>query len=348
MSAFEIREAPQREFRLRGPLSRRALLRYADWRALRCTYAALPLSAKPALEPLPGVSDVSAIFDRLQTRLLQIAYRMLGSVSDAEDVVQDVWLRWHDAAQSEIQNAEAWLVAATTRRAIDRLRALKTQRETYVGIWLPEPVLTDPALMPDELKEATDEVSTALLVMLERLAPETRAAFLLREVFDADYADIAAILGKSEAACRQIVHRAKGQLQEAKARFVVAPDAHRRLMTRFAIALELGDFRQMRDMLSESAELVGDGGGIVTSFPKPMQGGQRIAQLLYSATLRFKDRIRIQAVEINGKLGVLRFIDDQLESAQSYETDGERIVQVYLQRNPHKLERLLAQLGAHA
>jgi len=148
--------------------------------------------------------DDTSVFDKLRPRLQGIAYRMLSSVAEAEDVVQDVWLRWHSTTRETIENAEAWLVAVTTRISIDRLRAAKIQREHYTGIWLPEPHVTDYPATPEQAKERADDVSVAFLMLLERLSPEARAAFLLREVFDADYDEIAKAIGKSEAACRQL------------------------------------------------------------------------------------------------------------------------------------------------
>jgi len=290
------------------------------------------------------MEDATAIFSQCQPRLLGAAYRMLGSLAEAEDVVQDVWLRWHDADRPAIDNPEAWLVATTTRRAIDRLRSAHHHREQYVGIWLPEPVLTDdgPAT-PEQLIEISSDLSVAFLAVLERLAPEARAAFLLHEVFDADYAQIAQALDKSEAACRQIVHRAKAQLLDDRKRYVVTPDAHQRLMRRFADALSRGDFAGLKEMLADSAVLMGDGGGKVMSFPDPMVGGARIAQLLYAATLRPEDATRVELVRLNGEIGLLRHMRGELESAQSYVSDGERIVRIYVQRNPDKLARIRAQ-----
>lgn len=286
--------------------------------------------------------DATDIFTRLQPRLLGVAYRMLGSLAEAEDVVQDVWLGWHHADHAGVADPEAWLITTTTRRSIDRLRKARTEREHYVGIWLPEPVLTDGPSTPEEIQEASSDLSIAFLTVLERLSPEARAAFLLREVFDADYSDIAAALDKTEAACRQIVHRAKTQLREERPRYLVSAEAHQRLMRRFADAWNNADFQAMKEMMAESATLVGDGGGIVTSFPKPMVGGQRIAQLLFASTLREKDALEIRLTSINGRLGVLRYIDGELESAQSYDTDGEHITQIYVQRNPQKLRRIAA------
>jgi RNA polymerase sigma-70 factor (ECF subfamily) len=262
-------------------------------------------------------------------------------------VVQDAWLRWHEAEQENIDNAEAWLVTITTRIAIDRLRAAKVQREHYVGYWLPEPVLTDEPSTPEQTKELSDDISVAFLFMLERLAPEARAAFLLREVFDADYGEVAQAIGKSEAACRQIVHRAKAQLREERPRFAVSRDTHHQLMRGFAQALSRGDFAAMNGMLAENAELIGDGGGIVPSFGKPLLGGQRIAQLFYATHLRFGSGVRVELAMVNGEWALLRFIDGVLESAQSCETDGEHITRIHVQRNPEKLARLAAAFQRH-
>lgn len=284
-------------------------------------------------------------FERLRPRLLGIAYRMLGSRAEAEEVVQDAWLRWHEAEQTALDSAEAWLVTVTTRIAVDRLRTAKVQREHYVGTWLPEPVLTDSPATPEQLLERADDLSFAFLAVLERLAPEARAAFLMREVFDADYDQLAKTLGKSEAACRQLVHRAKTQLRDDRPRYTVPRETHYRLLRDFADASASGNFAVLKSLLAEDAELIGDGGGKVPSFGKPLRGGQRIAQLYLATSLRFKGALRIELAVINGHWGILRFVDGVLESAQSFETDGERIVRIHSQRNPDKLARLAATLN---
>jgi RNA polymerase sigma-70 factor (ECF subfamily) len=284
-------------------------------------------------------------FNGLRPRLQKIAYRMLGSVAEAEDIVQDVWLRWHATAREAIDNAEAWLVAVTTRMSIDRLRAAKIQREHYAGIWLPEPQMTDFPATPEEATERADDVSVAFLALLERLTPEARAAFLLREVFDADYDEVAQAIGKTEAACRQLVSRAKTQLRDERSRYVVPRETHLRLLRTFAQALQRGDFHAINALLAEDATLIGDGGGKVPSFLKPMAGGRRIAQLFYASSQRYGDELSVKLVVLNGQWALLRFIEGKLESAQSFETDGERIVRIHVQRNPDKLARIAA---AHA
>ena len=291
------------------------------------------------------MDNATLIFNRLRPRLQGIAYRMLGSIAEAEEVVQDVWLRWHEAAREALDNPDGWLVTVTTRLAIDRYRAVKVQREHYVGQWLPEPHLTDSPSSPEQILERADELSLAFLMVLERLSPEARAAFVMREVFDADYADVARTIAKSEAACRQLVSRAKAQLKQARPRYEVPPDTHERLLRRFAEALTGQDFSVIRELLDDEAELIGDGGGRVQSFPKPMHGGQRIAQLFYAARLRHGEGMRLRLVNLNGEWGLLRFFGDTLESAQTFETDGERIVRIQVQRNPLKLARIVAALG---
>lgn len=281
-------------------------------------------------------------FDRLRPRLQGIAYRMLGSVAEAEEVVQDAWLRWHETDALALDSAEAWLVTVTTRLSIDRLRAAKKQREHYTGFWLPEPLLSDSPSTPEQLLERADQISLAFLRVLERLSPEARAAYLMREVFDADYGAVALMIGKSEAACRQLVHRAKTQLREAQPRYAVPQDTHHRLLGKFAAALVGGDFAALKSLLADDAELIGDGGGKVPSFGKPLVGAQRIAQLFFAAERRHGSRQRVELVLLNGEWGLLRFIEGALESAQSYETDGERIVRIHVQRNPDKLARLAA------
>ena len=286
------------------------------------------------------MDDATRFFDRLRPRLHGIAYRMLGSAAEAEEVVQDAWLRWHEAERDALDSAEAWLVTVTTRLAIDRLRSAKLQREHYAGIWLPEPLVSDGPPSPEQVLEQADELSFAFLALLERLAPEARAAFLMREVFDADYDEVARTLDKSEAACRQLVSRARSQLRDARPRYTVPPQAHQRLLQRFAEASVRGDMATLKMLLAEDAELIGDGGGKVPSFGRPLCGGQRIAQLYYASHRRFGDALRVEVAMVNGRWGLLRFVAGELESVQSFETDGGRIVRIHAQRNPDKLARI--------
>lgn len=290
------------------------------------------------------MTDSVQVFERYRQRLYGIAYRMLGAVADAEDVVQDAWLRWHGAERAALENPEAWLVRVTTRLALDRLRAAKAERANYVGVWLPEPMLMPVPVTPEQIQEQADDVSVAFLFMLERLSPGARAAFLMRDVFGADYGDIAQTLGRTEAAARQLVSRARLQLRGGEPRQAVPRATLRRLLTAFSEAMQSSDFRGLHALLSDDAQLIGDGGGKATSFAS-LVGGKRLAQLFYAGKRRFRDALHTEIHEINGQWALLRFIDGELESVQSYETDGERLTRVLVQRNPDKLRRIAKSLG---
>lgn len=292
------------------------------------------------------MDDTTATFHKLRPRLHGIAYRMLGAVAEAEDVVQDAWLRWHTADPTDIDNAEAWLVSVTTRIAIDRLRAAKIQREHYTGIWLPEPLISDSPDTPEAITERADDISVAFLLLLERLTPEARAAFLLREVFDNDYDEVARVIGKSEATCRQLVSRAKTQLRDDRPRFAVSADTHRHMVQAFAHAMQGGDFAGIQALLADNATLAGDGGGKVQTFPKPLEGARRIAQLFYATRLRYPgEGLRVRLVRLNGEWALLRYFDGALESAQTFVVEGDRIARIHVQRNPDKLARIAARFG---
>ncbi|NRF65536.1 RNA polymerase sigma-70 factor [Aquincola sp. S2] len=292
-----------------------------------------------------STADDTQTFAALRPRLFGIAYRMLGMRADAEDIVQDAWLRWHQHAdRGALQSAEAWLVTVVTRLAIDRLRAAKTEREAYIGFWLPEPLVALDERSPEVLAEQAGELSVALLWVLERLAPEERAAYLWREVFDHDYGDIAALLGKSEAACRQLVHRASERVQQDKPRFDVPPAAHRRIVEQFIAAARSGERDAMKALLADDVALVGDGGGKVPSFGEILRGGERITNLYWALSKRLGTQIHYRFALVNGEPGLLRYVDGQLESAQALVTDGERIVAIYAVRNPDKLAGVAAAL----
>lgn len=278
-------------------------------------------------------------FNQHRPRLLSIAYRMLGSHSDAEDILQDAYLRWHHADIASIDNHEAWLVTVVTRLAIDKLRALKTERENYIGPWLPEPIVLDETDSPERVALLAGEISQAFLLLLERLAPEERAAFLLREIFDFDYDEIARVITKSETACRQIVHRAKERVQSQRPRFHVAPSAHRKLLERFVAALASGEKSELMDLFADDIRFYGDGGGKVISALRVLEGGERVARL-YEAIMRRSSQAevngRVDFVNINGELGLLIYADGKLDSVYSFVTDGVHIHEIYAVRNPDK------------
>ncbi|VVD60402.1 RNA polymerase subunit sigma-24 [Pandoraea capi] len=291
------------------------------------------------------MTDSALTFERHRARLQAIAYRMLGAVAEAEDVVQDAWLRWHNTDVHAVENAEAWLVTITTRLSIDRLRAAKTEREHYTGVWLPEPVLMAEAPpTPEQVHEFAEDVSVAFLYTLERLSPDARAAFLMRDVFDAEYDDIAQTLEKTPAAVRQLVRRARETLRDGKPRESVPRATLHRLLTAFADAMQRSDFHALHALLSDNAELIGDGGGKVSAFSS-LVGGKRLAQLFFAGTRRYGDALRVEVALVNGEWALLRFIEGQLESVLAYETDGERLTRILAQRNPDKLAGIAAALA---
>lgn len=283
---------------------------------------------------------------------MAIGYRMLASVQEAEDLVQDVWIRWHDETESSkegIVNLEAWLVSVTTRMAIDRLRAARIRREEYPGLWLPEPLLEESPTTPEQARELADDVSTAFLLLLDCLSAEARAAFLLREVFEADYDQVAVAIGKSDAAARQIVHRAKQRLLKARTKVGVAPTPTRApeqhdLLRRLVAAISAGDFSGIQALLAEEAELIGDFGNVVPNLAKPLFGSRRIAQLYFATHRRHGGQQRLELARLNGEWALMRFFGDELDSVQTFAFEEGHISRVWIQRNPQKLLRLQQQL----
>jgi len=275
-------------------------------------------------------------FEALRGRLFGLAYRMLGSRADAEDVVQETYVRWHQAAQGSIENPEAWLVTATSRLAIDRLRRLKTEREAYVGQWLPEPIVTQAP--PDRDLDLAADLSIAFLTILERLAPEERAAFLLHDVFDVGYGEIASVIDRSEAACRQVVHRARERVHGDRKRFDVTESAKADLLQKFMEAMEARDEQTLLALFAPDATWTADGGGKTGAAPLPIVGANRIAKLVVSLREKFWAEGRtVELATVNGETGLCIRDGSRLTAAMSIVTDGERILAVYAVVNPDKL-----------
>ena len=272
-------------------------------------------------------------------RLLGLAYRMLGSRSDAEDVVQDAYLRF--AGAREVQNPEAFLVTVVTRLCLDRLRSAKAQREIYVGPWLPEPVVDAEGLSPDAATEFADDLSFALLLALDRLSPLERAAFLLHDVFDIQFAEVAQMIDRTEVACRQLATRARRAVREARPAPPAPPDNHARLLSAFGEAVVSGDVSRLAGMLREDAIALTDGGGRKTAALNPIKGADKIARFFVSLAAKNADRnVRIEPVVINGILGALIYIDGKVDHSVSMAIDGERIAAIYIVRNPNKLRHV--------
>jgi RNA polymerase sigma-70 factor (ECF subfamily) len=275
-------------------------------------------------------------FEAVRGRLFGLAYRMLGSRADAEDIVQEAYVRWHEVEHRHIENAEAWLVTTTTRLAIDRLRRLKSEREAYVGPWLPEPIVT-PA-PPDRDLDLAADLSIAFLTLLERLAPEERAAFLLHDVFDVGYGAIASVIERSETACRQVVHRARERVRGDRKRFNVTESAKATLLQKFLAAMEARDEQALLELFAPDATWTADGGGKAAAAVRPIMGGDRIARLVLGLREKFWAVNRtIEVATINGEPGLCIRDGARLTATMSIATDGEQILAVYAIVNPEKL-----------
>jgi RNA polymerase sigma-70 factor (ECF subfamily) len=279
-------------------------------------------------------------FEQHRSRLHGIAYRMLGSRADAEDVLQEAWLRWDRAAADEIRSPTAWLTTATTRLCIDRLRQLRSAREVYVGPWLPEPLMLDSAPPADHATELASDLSVAFLALLERLAPEERAAFLLHEIFDSGYDDIARILGKSEVASRQIVSRARKRIREAQPRVQVSGEARQRLLEALAHAVQTQDQAALLKLLSEDATWTSDGGGKARAAKKIVRGAAHVTRFATGVFRRHLSHVTFRLVSVNDEAGLAAYFGDQMISVITIRTDGQRILDVFSILNPDKLQGL--------
>jgi RNA polymerase sigma-70 factor (ECF subfamily) len=278
------------------------------------------------------------IFSGHRPRLFGIAYRMLGSKADAEDVLQDAWLRWHDQDPHALRSTEAWLTTTVTRLAIDKLRSAKAQRETYFGPWLPEPLSEADLVTPESHAEFASDLSVAFLAMLERLGQEERAAFVLHDVFDCDYDDIAETLGKSQAACRQLVHRARERIAADRRRFKVDDETRTRMLRRFIAVAERGNFDEIKALFAPDATMTSDGGGKTTAVFRILRGADRVARLWWAVARRTRDiKPERRIVRVNGEPGIANYFLGRLHSVSTIETDGEHIYAYYSVANPDKL-----------
>lgn len=275
-------------------------------------------------------------FEPHRQRLLALAYRMLGSMGEAEDAVQDVFLRWHKADRAAIRVPRAWLTTCCVRLCIDRLRAAKSEREAYVGPWLPEPIVIDPST-PADLAE---DLSLALLLVLERLSPLERAAYLLHEAFDYEHREIARALGKSETACRQLVSRARRHVRENRPRFAADRGQAEILAQRFARATASGDMAAFLEILSQDAQLWTDGGGKRISALNVIVGADRVARFVIGVSAKQPPGLRYVSCRINGQPGSIGYLDGKPYFALSLDVAGGLIRAVHIVRNPDKLARL--------
>lgn len=283
--------------------------------------------------------DRATIFDEQRRHLFGVAYRMLGSAADAEDMVQEAFLRWQQAPE-KVESPRAYLTTVVTRLCIDQLRSAKARREEYVGPWLPEPVSTADAPAADASVALSDSLSMAFLVLLESLNPVERAAFLLREVFEYEYAEIGEVLAKSEAACRQLVSRARAGVAARRRRFGASRERRDAIVGEFRAACATGDMQGLLSLFAEEITVWSDGGGVVAAATRPVSGRDRVVRFLLGLLAKAPPTFEMREAELNGGPGFLTFVDGRLDSALQLDVAGDRIEGIYIVRNPAKLAAL--------
>ena len=288
--------------------------------------------------PMAGPDSATEAFLAHRNLLFTVAYEMLGSAADAEDVLQETWLRWAGVDLDQIRDFRAYLVRITARQALARLRALGRRRESYVGPWLPEPLLTAPDVAEDV--ELAESVSMAMLLVLETLAPTERAVFVLREVFGLDYDEIAAAIGKSPAAVRQIAHRARAHVTARRPRGVVSPAQARAALQAFQRAAETGDLQSLLDILAPDVVALSDGGGKVQAVPTPVVGADKVARLLTAGLPRIAAAATMEPAQVNGYPALIVRVDGQVDTVIAVRIDDGLISGLYAVRNPEKLARM--------
>lgn len=279
-----------------------------------------------------GATDTFVLHRNL---LFTVAYEMLGSAADAEDVLQETWLRWAEVVHDEVRDARAYLVRITTRLSLNRLRTVKRQRETYVGPWLPEPLLTTPDVAEDV--ELADAVSVAMLHVLETLTPSERAVFVLREVFDLPYDDIAAAVDKSTAAVRQIAHRARNHVEARQPRIEVSLRERQAVVDRFLAAVGTGDIQSLMDVLAPDVVLVTDGGGKKRAALRPILGRDKVMRFMSGVA---DPRAVAELRTVNGSPALCVLIDGEVDTIATFLVEGGLVTGMYAVRNPEKLLHL--------
>ncbi|MEO0488878.1 MAG: RNA polymerase sigma-70 factor [Cyanobacteria bacterium J06659_2] len=285
-------------------------------------------------------------FNQYRSLLFAIAYRMLGSIMDAEDMVQETFLRWQQTSDPTVRSTKAYLTTIITRLCIDRLRSARVQREQYVGPWLPEPVVTEQSTDPITTVELADSLTMAFLVLLERLSPLERAVFLLREAFDYDYKEIGQIVEKNTANCRQIARRARQHLADQRPRFQTSRQQQEQLTQKFMLACQKGDLHGLLNLLAEDITLWSDGGGQVVALLKPLQGAAKVAGFLRAIYRRNHKQGLIYDVElaqVNGQPGILYRLNGNTETVVAVDIADNRIQALYFMRNPNKMKQIFSE-----
>lgn len=287
------------------------------------------------------MNDAETLFDAHRTHLFAIAYRMLGSIMDAEDMVQETFVRWQQAAEPQaVSSPRAYLSAVITRLCIDHLRSARVQREAYVGAWLPEPLVMEQADDTAGMAALADSVSVAFLVLLESLAPAERAAFLLREVFDYSYDEIAGMVETSPANCRQMVHRARQRITSQRPRFEASRPQQERLMRRFLQACYQGNMEGLLAVLAEDITLQSDGGGKVPAARRPIYGASNVARFILGIIRKAPPSAVFRPAEVNGRPGLISYIDGKPYSVLTFDSADDRMQSIYIVANPEKLKHL--------
>ena len=294
-------------------------------------------------------TDPSATFEPHRRRLLGLAYRMLGSMAEAEDAVQEAYLRWHDADRDRVSEPRAFLITTTTRICLDVLKSARVRREEYVGPWLPDPVTDTAALAPDAQTELAEDLSVALLLALDRLSPLERAAFLLHDVFDYSFSQVADALGRNEAACRQLASRARTRVRDARPKGVMPARGasssidpkHAELVSAFITASRSGDIATLTHLLASDARVVSDGGGKVRAALNIIEGADRVAAFLAGVVRKgWTDEMSARFDTINGLPGVIVSGPSGLVQTSAFEIEDGLVKAIYVVRNPDKLRHL--------
>lgn len=278
----------------------------------------------------------TSVFEEARPHLIGVAYRMLGALTEAEDAVQETFLRWHRADRDEISNPKGWLTTVLCRLCIDELRAARVRREAYTGQWLPEPVATDDD-GPFALLEKADNISMAFMLILERLAPEERAAFLLREAFDYDYTEVGAILDKSEVACRQLVSRARNRLRKERPRFSTNKTDYERLATTFRMAAETLDMSGLLELFADDISLWSDGGGHAKAALNVINGKDKVARFFIGIANKMPADLRGEQKMLNGFPGYVLYQGDKAFMSASFDIADGKVISIQIVTNPEKL-----------
>jgi RNA polymerase sigma-70 factor (ECF subfamily) len=293
-------------------------------------------TSQTAPDDRPGLA--TEVFLAHRNLLFTVAYEMLGSAVDAEDVLQETWLRWAGVDLGTVREQRAYLVRITTRQALARLRSLGRRRESYVGSWLPEPLLTTPDVAEDV--ELADSVSLAMMLVLETLAPTERAVFVLRDVFGLGYEEIAEAVGKNPPAVRQIAHRARAHVAARRPRGTPSAAETRDVLAAFQRAIETGDLRSLLDVLAPDVVLLGDGGGVKQAVPRPVVGADKVARLLVAGLATITAAVSLRPAQVNGHPALILRFDGEIDTVVAVRLDDGVVTGLYAVRNPEKLSHL--------